>query len=84
MVAFAIWDRRRRRLFIARDRLGIKPLVYAETPQGLVFASEIKALLASGLVGRDLDLKALPHYLSSFVVPEPYSFFRNVRRLPAG
>jgi asparagine synthase (glutamine-hydrolysing) len=84
MWAFAAWDRRTRELFISRDRLGIKPLVYADTPNGFVFASEIKALLASGLVGRELDLTALPHYLSSFVVPEPYSFFRNVRRLPAG
>ena len=84
MWAFAVWDRRSRSLFLSRDRLGIKPLVYAETPQGFVFASEIKALLASGVVGRDLNLQALPHYLSSSVVPEPYSFFRNVRRLPAG
>jgi asparagine synthase (glutamine-hydrolysing) len=84
MWAFAVWDRRSRSLFLSRDRVGIKPLVYAETPQGFFFASEIKALLASGLVGRELDLTALPHYLSSSVVPEPYSFFRNVRRLPAG
>jgi asparagine synthase (glutamine-hydrolysing) len=84
MWAFAVWDRRTRGLFVSRDRLGVKPLVYADTPQGFAFASEIKALLASGLVGRNLDLTALPHYLSSFVVPEPYSFFRGVRRLPAG
>lgn len=84
MWAFAVWDRRTRGLFVSRDRLGVKPLVYADTPNGFVFASEIKALLASGLVGRELDLTALPHYLSSFVVPEPHSFFRGVRRLPAG
>jgi asparagine synthase (glutamine-hydrolysing) len=84
MWAFAVWDRPTRRLFVSRDRLGVKPLVYADTPNGFVFASEIKALLVSGLVGRELDLTALPHYLSSFVVPEPYSFFRSVRRLPAG
>jgi len=84
MWAFAVWDRPTRGLFMSRDRLGVKPLVYADTPNGFVFASEIKALLASGLVGRELDLTALPHYLSSFVVPEPYSFFRSVRRLPAG
>jgi asparagine synthase (glutamine-hydrolysing) len=82
--AFAVWDRRTRGLFVSRDRLGVKPLVYADTSNGFVFASEIKALLASMLVGRDLDLTALPHYLSSFVVPEPYSFFRSVRRLSAG
>jgi asparagine synthase (glutamine-hydrolysing) len=84
MWAFAVWDRPTRGLFMSRDRLGVKPLVYADTPNGFVFASEIKALLVSGLVGRELDLTALPHYLSSFVVPEPYSFFRSVRRLPAG
>jgi asparagine synthase (glutamine-hydrolysing) len=84
MWAFAIWDRPRRRLFICRDRLGIKPIVYAETPDGCIFASEIKALFASGLVRREFNPEVLAHYLSAFVVPEPYSFFRGVRRLPAG
>jgi asparagine synthase (glutamine-hydrolysing) len=85
MWGFALWDRPRRRLFLARDRLGVKPVVYSETGSGtLVFASEIKALLASGLVERRLDPAALPHYLSSFTVPEPGSFFAGVRRLPAG
>ncbi len=84
MWAFAVWEKGPRRLVLSRDRLGIKPLVYAETRNGLVFGSEIKALLASGHVARDLDPTALPHYLSAFVVPEPYSFFRGVRRLPAG
>lgn len=84
MWAFAVWEQDTRRLLLCRDRLGIKPLVYADTPQGFVFASEIKALLASGLVGRELEATVLPHYLSAFVVPEPLSFFRGVRRLPAG
>jgi asparagine synthase (glutamine-hydrolysing) len=84
MWGFAIWDRPRRRLFIARDRLGVKPLVYAETPDGFVFGSEIKALVASGLVTRRLDPSALPHYLSFFAIPEPYSLIAGVRRLPAG
>ena len=85
MWAFAVWDRPARRLFLARDRLGVKPLVYTEAEGGtLVFASEIKALLASGLVERRLDPAALPHYLASFTVPEPGSFFSGVRRLPAG
>src|SRR4051812_7992445 len=84
MWAFAVWDAPRRRLLLCRDRLGVKPLVYAETPDGLVFASEIKALVASGLVERDLDPGALPHYLSFFAVPEPHSLVRGVRRLPAG
>jgi asparagine synthase (glutamine-hydrolysing) len=84
MWAFAVWDRTRRRLFLARDRLGVKPLVYADTPDGLVFGSEIKALVASRLVERDLDPGALPHYLSAFAVPEPYTLVRKVRRLRSG
>ncbi|HUR85626.1 MAG TPA: asparagine synthase (glutamine-hydrolyzing) [Solirubrobacteraceae bacterium] len=84
MWALAIWDGPARRLFLARDRLGVKPLVYAQTPYGLVFASEIKALLAGGYVERALDPAALPHYLSSFAVPEPYSLVAGVRRLRAG
>jgi asparagine synthase (glutamine-hydrolysing) len=84
MWAFAVWDSELRRLFLARDRLGVKPLVYADTPEGLVFGSEIKALVASGFVDRELDPEALPQYLSFFAVPEPYSLVRGVRRLPAG
>lgn len=84
MWAFAIWDRAARRLVLARDRLGVKPLVYADTASGVAFASEIKALLASGVVAREADLGALPHYLSAFVVPEPLTLIRGTRRLPAG
>jgi asparagine synthase (glutamine-hydrolysing) len=84
MWAFAVWDGARRRLFLARDRLGVKPLVYADTPAGIVFASEIKALVASGMVRRELDPDALPYYLSFFAVSEPHSLVRGVRRLPAG
>src|SRR3954465_4071939 len=83
MWAFSVWDRDARTLFLARDRLGIKPLVYAEGPGGVVFASEIKALVASGLVERRLDPEPLPHYLSAFAVPEPYTLVAGVRRLPS-
>ena len=82
--AVAIWDEPRKRLFLARDRLGIRPLVYAETKDGLVFASEITALLASGLITAELDAAALPYYISSLAVPDPQTFLRGVRRLPAG
>jgi asparagine synthase (glutamine-hydrolysing) len=84
MWAFAIWDRDRRRLFIARDRLGVKPLVYAPLRNGIAFASEIKALTHAGIVGRRLDPSALPHYLSFFCIPEPHTLIEGVRRLPAG
>jgi asparagine synthase (glutamine-hydrolysing) len=84
MWAFAVWDRPRRALFLARDRLGVKPLVYARTHSGLAFGSEIKALTASGAVERRVHHKALPFYLSQFAIPEPYSLIEGVRRLPAG
>jgi asparagine synthase (glutamine-hydrolysing) len=81
MFAFAIWDRPRRRLLLARDRLGIKPLYYAITPRELLFASEIKALLAAG-VRPELDHAALPEYLAAGFVSGEETLFRGVRRLP--
>src|SRR3954462_5860763 len=81
MWAFCVWDRDARTLFLARDRLGVKPLVYAEVAGGVMFASEMKALIASGLVERRLDPEPLPHYLSAFAVPEPYTLVKGVRRL---
>ncbi|HEY2653504.1 MAG TPA: asparagine synthase (glutamine-hydrolyzing), partial [Solirubrobacteraceae bacterium] len=84
MWAFAIWDRDRRRLFVARDRLGVKPLVYAPLTNGIAFASEIKALTQAGLVQRRLDPTVLPHYLSFFAIPEPHTPLEGVQRLEAG
>jgi asparagine synthase (glutamine-hydrolysing) len=84
MWAFAIWDRAARSLFLARDRLGIKPLVYSLLPGAVIFASEIKGLMASGLLVPELDPATLPHYLSAFAIPDPLSLFKGVRRLPAG
>jgi asparagine synthase (glutamine-hydrolysing) len=84
MFAFAIWDRRRGRLLLARDRLGIKPLYYAVTDTGLVFASEIKALLASGLVRAAFDERVLPEYLAMRFVAGDRTFFRGVRKLLPG
>jgi asparagine synthase (glutamine-hydrolysing) len=83
MFAFALWDRPRRRLLLARDHLGQKPLFYAETARGLVFASEVKAVLASGLVPRDIDLEALFHYVSLRFIPDQLTLFKGVRKLPA-
>lgn len=83
MFAFAIWDAAARRLFIARDRLGIKPLYYAWDGETLVFASELKALLRHPAVGRDLDLDAVSLYLERQYIPAPHSIYRQVRKLPA-
>jgi asparagine synthase (glutamine-hydrolysing) len=82
--AFAIHDRRARKLLVARDRLGVKPLYYAETSRGLVFGSELKALLAEGALARDVDPAALLDYLCLRYVPAPRTVYRGARKLPAG
>jgi asparagine synthase (glutamine-hydrolysing) len=84
MFAFAIWDDRRRRLVLARDRLGVKPLVYFHRGERLLFGSEIKSILESDDVGREVNGDALVQYLAFFAVPDPQSLFLGVRRLPAG
>ncbi|MEJ2715968.1 MAG: asparagine synthase (glutamine-hydrolyzing) [Deltaproteobacteria bacterium] len=84
MFAFALWDSRRGRLFIARDRLGIKPLFYALEPgRRLVFGSEIRALLSAG-VSREPDYQALYDYLSLMYVPTPATAYAAIRKLPPG
>ncbi len=84
MFAFAIWDSVRRRVFIARDRLGIKPLFYAYEPGvGLYFGSEIKALLESP-IPRKPDYQALYDYLSLMYVPTPATAFEAIKKLPPG
>jgi len=82
MFAFALWDGGRRRLFLARDRVGIKPLVYAWDGRRLLFASEIKALLQDPTVARDLDWDALRDYLVFHYIPCPRTIFAAVRKLP--
>jgi asparagine synthase (glutamine-hydrolysing) len=84
MFAFALWDRRARRLFAARDRMGIKPFYYAVVAGSLIFGSEPKALLAHPLVTREPDLEALHHYLTFKNIPAPLSAFRAIRQLRAG
>lgn len=84
MFAFAVWDNRTRELFIARDRLGIKPLYYAERDSTLVFGSEIKALLQHPEVSASLDLRALSDYLSLKYVPAPRTLFAGVHSLLPG
>jgi asparagine synthase (glutamine-hydrolysing) len=83
MFAFAIWDRQERRLSLARDRLGVKPLVYAATARGFAFASEIAALFElDPELSRDPDLQAIDHYLTLNYVPAPMSAFSAIRKLP--
>src|SRR5207237_3783541 len=85
MFAFALWDAPRRELFLARDRLGIKPVYYACIDGGgFAFASEVRALLASGLVPPRLDPVALSHYLAYQSLPAPRTLVQGVRSLRPG
>lgn len=84
MFAFALWDSRRQRLLIARDRLGIKPLYYWEADGGIAFASELKSLLALESFPRRIDSPALANYLALGYVPDPECIFENVRKLEPG
>ena len=84
MFAFAIWDSRRRSLFLARDRMGVKPLYYADTPAAFAFASEIKALFASRLVTPECRDEALAEYLTFRQVAGPDTMFRGIKALPPG
>ena len=82
MFAFALWDKRRRRLLLARDRIGKKPLFYAFGPNGLTFASELRALIEDETVPRELDAGAIDCFLAYGYVPSPLSIFSAVRKLP--
>lgn len=80
--AFAIWDIPQQKLFIARDRIGKKPLKYFQTDQSISFASELKAILADPSVPREVDETALHHYLTLQYVQHPYTGFRGIKKLP--
>ncbi|HEX8013145.1 MAG TPA: asparagine synthase (glutamine-hydrolyzing) [Casimicrobiaceae bacterium] len=84
MFGLALWDARRKRLVLARDRLGIKPLHYALTPDGLFFGSEQKAILASGAVAAVPDIQALRQLFAYGRVVSPRTFVAGIQRLPAG
>ncbi|MCP9440942.1 MAG: asparagine synthase (glutamine-hydrolyzing) [Nitrospira sp.] len=84
MFAFAIWDAKRRALFLARDRMGVKPLYYAVTPEAFVFASEIKAILNSGLVSARCREEAVGEYLLFRQVAGPETLFNGIMSLPPG
>jgi asparagine synthase (glutamine-hydrolysing) len=84
MFALAIWDEKKRRLFLARDRLGIKPLYYSIINGTFVFASEIKALTKYPGLKQEVDKEGLYHYLTFMVPPAPLTMFRGIKKLPAG
>jgi asparagine synthase (glutamine-hydrolysing) len=83
MFAFGLWDDERREMTVVRDRLGIKPLYYAQVEAGFLFASEVRACLASGLVSRRVDRQAVWDYLAHGCVAEPHTILHDVRALPA-
>ena len=84
MFALALWDGRRKRLILARDRIGKKPLYYSWDGRRLVFGSEIKALWPAGGISRDLDLEAFSDYFSFQYVPAPKTIYKKIRKLRAG
>jgi asparagine synthase (glutamine-hydrolysing) len=84
MFAFALWDRRRHELFLARDHLGVKPLYYAWHEGAFAFGSELKALRAFPGLPHAIDLDALALYLECQYIPAPHSIYRAIRKLPAG
>ncbi len=84
MFAFALWDQRRRRLFIGRDRLGIKPLYYFWDGSTFLFGSELKAILAFPGISRDINPQAMADYFALLYIPAPKSIFTNIVKLPAG
>lgn len=84
MFAFAIWDTQLRELFMARDPYGIKPLYYSNTQNGLVFASQVKALQSSGLVSQELEPAGMAGFYLWGSVPEPWTLYRGIFALPAG
>jgi asparagine synthase (glutamine-hydrolysing) len=84
MFAFAILDENQRTLFLARDRMGVKPLYYFNRGGRFAFASEIKALLSTGIIQRDVNAEAFHHYLSFLTTPAPQTLFEGIFKLPAG
>lgn len=84
MFAIALWDEPQKRLVLVRDRIGVKPLYYTIRDGRLIFASEIKAIVAHPLVSRELDPEAMSHYLTFLVPPAPMTMFKGIRKLEPG
>lgn len=84
MFAFAIWDEKEKTLFAARDRMGQKPFYYYLDDEKIIFASEIKSIFSSGLVEKVIDYNAIYQFLHHGYVPQPYTGFRGIKKLPPG
>src|SRR5436309_2524226 len=84
MFAFAIWDSRKQELFLARDRVGKKPLLYSKTGSAFLFGSEFSALLVHPSVGREVNREAIHDYLSFMCVPAPQTAYRDIEKLEPG
>ena len=84
MFVFAIWDKREEKLFLARDRLGIKPIYYAYQNNRLLFASEIRALLEDKNISREIDTQALDYYITFLYIPAPLTIFKGIKKLMPG
>jgi asparagine synthase (glutamine-hydrolysing) len=82
--AIAIWDANREELFLARDRIGVKPLYYYHQDGRFIFASEVKAILQHPAVSAEIDEELLYHYLTFLTTPAPHTLFKNICKLPAG
>lgn len=82
--AVSLWDKKRKILFLARDRTGIKPLFYAVLNDQIIFASKIKAILSYPGFPRDMDWAAFSHYLSFYYISSPRSIYQHIKRLPVG
>jgi len=84
MFAFAIWDDNKKELFIARDRIGIKPVYYTKNSGRFIFASEIKSILVDPGIKREFNIEGFYHFLSFLTVPAPQTMFKDIFKLPAG
>jgi asparagine synthase (glutamine-hydrolysing) len=84
MFAFAVWDKNKKTLFLARDRLGIKPLYYSHSNKNFVFGSEIKSLLVEPQISRSVDIAALDTYLTCQYILSPDTIFKEIKKLPPG
>ena len=84
MFAFALWDERRQRLLLARDRVGVKPLYYCNTGKALIFASELKSLLTDPNVDKRVNTRAIDRFLTYYYVPGNITLFEDIRKLDPG